>query len=379
MINPSRLALARQRQGMSVTRLAALTGLSRQTLLSYDTGTKEPTPASLALLEEHLKVSGAFLTGGDVDQVPAGAVSFRALAKMSSGSRDRALAAGRLGILLHEWVGDRFKVPAPDVPTLGRRHGGEGAAELVRARWDLGQTPVKNMQHLLEAHGVKIFSLPSECADVDAFSLWWKGTPYISLTAAKTAERRRFDLAHELGHIVLHGGDEPCQGKAAEAEANRFAAALLMPRASLLSRPLRNPSLQQLLVEKRRWGVSAMAMAHRLSEVGMLSEWEYRSLCVELSRRGYRRSEVDRTLEHESSQLLTKVLAALGGQGAGLSRIAEDLALPVAEVRHLVLGQVVTAAPLPASVSRRAATTSSRAQLSVVPPRLEVAERHARA
>jgi Zn-dependent peptidase ImmA (M78 family)/transcriptional regulator with XRE-family HTH domain len=378
VINPSRLALARQRQGMSVTRLAALTGLSRQTLLSYDSGKKEPTAASLALLQEHLKVSAAFLTGSDLDQVPPTAVSFRAMAKMTAGSRDRALAAGRMGILLHEWIGDRFKVPAPDVPTLGRRHGGEGAAELVRARWDLGQAPIKNMQHLLEARGVKIFSLPSECADVDAFSLWWQGTPYISLTAAKTAERRRFDLAHEFGHIALHGGDEACQGKIAEAEANRFAAALLMPRASLLSRPLRNPSLQQLLAEKRRWGVSAMALAHRLSEVGMLTEWEYRSLCVELSRRGYRRAEVDRTMEHESSQLLAKVLAALGGQRAGLGRIAEDLALPVEEVRNLVLGQVVTAAPLSA-VQRRAPATADRARLTVVPTRADAAARQARA
>ncbi|MFD5913449.1 ImmA/IrrE family metallo-endopeptidase [Streptomyces massasporeus] len=43
----------------------------------------------------------------------------------------------------------------------------------------------------------------------------------------KTAERGRFDAAHELGHLVLHGEEQMPHGPQAAAEAHRFAAASL--------------------------------------------------------------------------------------------------------------------------------------------------------
>ncbi len=68
------------------------------------------------------------------------------------------------------------------------------------------------------------------------------------LSTDKSGERGRFDAAHELGHLVLHGEhedprreDEISQRPCAEAEANRFAAAFLMPRSSVLARGLYAP------------------------------------------------------------------------------------------------------------------------------------------
>ena len=66
-------------------------------------------------------------------------------------------------------------------------------------------------------------------------------------------------LGHELGHLVLHGEDREPHGLTAEQEANRFAAAFLMPRSGVLAQGLRNATAQRILVAKRRWNVAAMA------------------------------------------------------------------------------------------------------------------------
>ncbi|MFD5336500.1 MULTISPECIES: ImmA/IrrE family metallo-endopeptidase [Streptomyces] len=64
-----------------------------------------------------------------------------------------------------------------------------------------------------------------DCPEVDAFSFWDGEIPFVLLSTEKTAERGRFDAAHELGHLVLHGEEQMPHGPQAEAEAHRFAAA----------------------------------------------------------------------------------------------------------------------------------------------------------
>src|SRR5438094_162699 len=77
-------------------------------------------------------------------------------------------------------------------------------------------------------------ALAIDAKEVDAFSMWHGETPFVFLNTKKSCERSRFDAAHELGHLVLHRHGVP-QGQQAEAEANAFASAFLMPRASVLA------------------------------------------------------------------------------------------------------------------------------------------------
>nr|WP_264674630.1 ImmA/IrrE family metallo-endopeptidase [Nocardioides lijunqiniae] len=260
---------------------------------------------------------------------------------MTARTRDRGLSSGRLAILIDEWIDQRFNRPAPDVPTLTGRSP-ETAAQELRARWGLGEAPIGNLVHLLEAHGVRIYSLTDDNKDLDAYCLKWHNQPFIFLSQTKSAERSRFNAAHELGHLVLHAEDQAPHGQDAEQEANQFAAAFLMPRAGVLAQGLSNASVTRILVAKKRWNVAAMAMAHRANELGLMTEWAYRSLCVDLSRRGYRRSE-PHGIPHESSQLLTKVLQQLRADRRGLATIAEDLGLEVKEVQDYMLGLTPTA------------------------------------
>jgi Zn-dependent peptidase ImmA (M78 family) len=341
MLNPTRLAAARKRRGWTLTKLAQETGLSRASLSTYENQHQDPTPQTLATLAAALGVAEKFLTGDDLEEIPVDAVSFRALSKMTARTRDRGLSSGRIAILINDWLEERFDLPVPDVPTLTGR-APELAAQEVRARWGLGEQPIGNLVHLLEAHGVRVFSLTDATKDLDAYCLNWQGQPFIFLSREKSGERHRFNAAHELGHLVLHGEDKTPNGPEAEAEANQFAAAFLMPKAGVLAQGLHNAHVQRILHAKKRWNVAAMAMAHRANELGLMTEWAYRTVCVDLSRMGYRRGEPG-GIPHESSQLLTKAMQQLRAHGLGVHSIAADLGLNTTEVRAYMLGLTPTA------------------------------------
>jgi Zn-dependent peptidase ImmA (M78 family) len=290
-------------------------------------------------------------------------VSFRALSKMTARQRDRALSAGRIALLVNDWIDTRFQLPPADLPSLAR-YDPETAAAVIRARWGLGEKPVANMLHLLEAHGSRIYSLTAENNGLDAFSFYWGAHPFIFLAAGQSGERGRFDAAHELGHLVLHRELPVPSRPAAEIEASRFAAALLMPRASVLARGLRDATPDRILQAKGIWKVSAMALTHRLHELGLLTDWGYRTACEELGRRGYRSGEPD-GIRRESSQLLDKVFRAARRDGQTPATIAASLGLSADEVQAHVFGLTMTALP---GGEQQAAAGPARGELTLVPP-----------
>jgi Zn-dependent peptidase ImmA (M78 family)/transcriptional regulator with XRE-family HTH domain len=348
MITASRLTLARKRRGLTLVRLSQLVGVSTRTLSGYENNDGQPSPETLARLAKVLDFPESFFLAEELDELNPDAASFRALSKLTAGQRDTALSAGRMAMELSSWIEDRFRLPEPDIPSLNLFHNvrdaanPEGAAEVVRARWGLGNAPVPNMIHLLEAHGVHVFSLAQQCIEVDAFSLWWKGETFIFLNTMKTAERSRFDAAHELGHLVLHGEDRIPHGREQEQEANHFAASFLMPKSSVLAHMPRNPSTRQIIAGKRIWKVAAMALTHRLYEIGLSSDWHYRNASIELGRLGYRSGE-PQGIQRESSQVFTKVFSALRAEGLTLAEVAKELHLSPVDLSEAVFGLVVTA------------------------------------
>lgn len=339
MFNPSRLTLARQRRGLTKTKLAKEAELTVRSVSGYEAGDMVPSDSTIAEIARVLRFPPEFFSAASLDAPSTESASFRALSSMTAGQRDSALGAGALAIELAEWIDARFHLPAPTLPDL-RGHTPEAAAEAVRGAWGLGERPVKNMVHLLEAQGVRVFSLVEECKEVDAFSLWRGSTPYVFLNTIKSAERGRFDAAHELGHLLLHRHGAP-QGREAEQEADAFASAFLMPRGSILASAPRLPSLDHLVTLKRNWNVSVAALAHRLHALRLMSDWHYRTICIEIAQRGYKRSEPN-GIPRETSQLVQKVFQALREDGMSKAAIARCLHLDVTELDSLVFGLTMT-------------------------------------
>lgn len=101
-------------------------------------------------------------------------------------------------------------------------------------------------------------------------------------------------------------------------------------------------TLPILLKLKRHWGVSAFAMAYRLNRIGVLSDWHYRTLCIELAKRGFRTSEPDGG-PRETSAVLEKITSMLRTRGMGLAQLSDELLLPIEEVKGLMLGLTTVA------------------------------------
>jgi Zn-dependent peptidase ImmA (M78 family)/DNA-binding XRE family transcriptional regulator len=340
-LTPSRLVLARKRKGLTLVRLAEIAGVSTRSLSLYENGRLQPSTQTTEALASALDVAQGFLRAPELEEIPVDRVSFRALSKMTASQRDVALAAARIAVVINEWIEERFKLPNSDVPTLPGRSP-EAAAERLRGLWGLGVAPISNMIHLLESHGVRVFSLPERCYEIDAFAFYWKARPFVLLNTSKSGERGRFDGAHELGHLILHSEHEIPHGKEAEQQANDFASALLMPREGVLAQRLHNATVDRVIAGKRRWKISAMALNYRLHELGLLTEWGNRTNAANLSRLGYRRGEPN-GIARETSQLLSKVFRQLQPDRVTLAHLAIDLGLSVQELNDYVFGLVPTA------------------------------------
>ena len=174
---------------------------------------------------------------------------------------------------------------------------------------------------------------------MDAFALWHSKTPFVFVNTLKSAEHCRFDVAHELGHLVLHRHSGP-QVPEAEKQANAFASAFLMPRASVLAAAPRMATLRTLIQLKKQWVVSVAALAYRLHALGLLTAWHYRTLCIEIAQSGYRTNEPDGA-QRERSHILATVFAALRDEGVSKTAVADQLQIDVDELDNLVFGLMI--------------------------------------
>jgi Zn-dependent peptidase ImmA (M78 family)/transcriptional regulator with XRE-family HTH domain len=336
-INPKQITFARVRRRITKAELAKELGVTSRSLQNYETGASAPDLELLAHISKLLKFPQQFFfIDEDMPELKEHAVSFRKLSKMTEAMKACTFAAGAIAFKVNQWMENRFSLPQAELPDL-RDLGPEEAAATLRRLWGLGNAPIPNMVHLLESKGIRVFSLAEETRDVDAFCTWYEDKPFVFLNTMKSAERSRFDAAHELGHLVRdtytmqHG---QVHGPEMERNADAFASAFLMPKESVEANQPPTYSIKYLMKLKHYWGVSLAALAYRFNSLGLVSEWNYRSLCIEIAKSGYRTKEPE-AMDRETSQLLTKVLDILHSRKQGRREIAESLCISVDEINAL--------------------------------------------
>jgi Zn-dependent peptidase ImmA (M78 family)/DNA-binding XRE family transcriptional regulator len=356
MFNPRRLTVARDRRGLSKKRVAAAVGITPRAQTAYEAGEYPPADDVLARLSAYLEFPLQFFFGDDLEEPDPKGASFRSMKRMTAAQQHSALAAGALALELSKWIDRKFRLPEADLPDLsGERP--ETAAAILRQEWGLGELSIRNVVHLLELKGVRVFSLVENTREIDAFSLWNEHKPFVFLNTMKSAVRSRFDAAHELAHLVLHSHG-PVNGRDAEKEADIFASSFLMPRSTVLAVMPRLPTLAHILNLKDKWLVSVGALTRRIYEIGIISDWHYRTLCIQISERGWRTTEPDDAIP-ETSRVWEKVLGMLRQEGISKDQIAYELAIPPAEIDKLVWGLVtigLASPPGPVYRSSRRAT-----------------------
>jgi Zn-dependent peptidase ImmA (M78 family)/DNA-binding XRE family transcriptional regulator len=325
---------------MTLTALEKASGISRRSITAYENGHTAPTAQTLFALASALHVAPEFLTGHEVSEISSDNLSFRAMSKLPASERDAAASASRIAMMIDEYLSARFTLPRLNLPSLPHL-GPEEAAERVRADWKLGDRPIANMVHLLESNGIRVFSLASDCRAADAFCTTNEvtQTPFVFLNLDKSGERGRFDAAHELGHLVMHVAHRIPHGPESEKEAQEFASAFLMPRGPLLRDQPFNPSLNGVLRMKKRWRVAAVALTYRLHDLGMMNDWQYRTIIKSLAQMGYRRAEPG-GISRETSLLLRKVLDLQMAKGRTMRELASAIGISDEELNQHLFGLV---------------------------------------
>jgi len=331
-LDPDRIRIARTRRGLTKSDLARELGLTPRSITRYESG-DAPMDSAVGL-SRVLQFPVSFFTAAGAPEIEMDTVSFRAARKATARHRGAAVAAGSIGIEIDRWISKRFVLRPVDVPA----HHGEDprlAARLLRGAWGLGTRPLPNAVQLAESRGVRVYTLPPIAERVDAYSVWYDGKPFVFLARRRSPEGMRFDVAHELGHLVLHPA-AACDDAVQEREANEFASELLIPRDAIPEYLRPNPPVAQLLRVRDQFKVSAMALAYAAHSSGRMTDWAYRNTCIELSGRGFRSSEPGGMATHEISRVFPQILGPHGKVTA--REIATDLHIPVEEVRALTFG-----------------------------------------
>lgn len=283
------LATVRVARGMTQASLAKASGVSQATLSKVESGIVQLDATRMAAVAKELGALPELLEQ-PANFAGAHAVVFhrkRASLPVSAANRLRStldLTHLQVGALLAQSATVRVtRTPLPDDGYVTP----EEVAQQVRRDLGVAGGPIANLVSVLESAGVAVVRRDLGSVKVDALMSWPPGArPLVLLGEHAPGDRQRFSMAHELGHAVMH--DVPRDDQ--EAEADRFASELLMPRADISSQ-LRDVSLARLARLKQEWGVSMAALLRRSRDLGEIGDFQYRRLNIELSQAGYRTRE----------------------------------------------------------------------------------------
>jgi Zn-dependent peptidase ImmA (M78 family)/transcriptional regulator with XRE-family HTH domain len=215
---------------------------------------------------------------------------------------------------------------------VGGIDGPDDAARAVRARHGPGAGAVNSVTAVAEAMGALVVSMPLGAREVDATSLHAPGDPPLFvINADAPADRRRFTLGHEVGHVACL----PAAGEDVEEMAQVFSAELLMPAgqvaADLKAAPITPARLLQL---KAVWKVSAAALLRRSVDLAVISESRYRAISAQVSALGWRTAEPDPLPAEQPAVVPALVRAAVMAAG-GLEAAAAAAGTTSANMRYL--------------------------------------------
>lgn len=322
-LNGERLKKARIYRELSVSDLAEQSECSRQSIYMYEKEkTKRVDLNTIETLAKALKFPERFLCETDM-KAEIGSTYFRALLTTSSKYRESQIQKMEFLADIFVFLQEYLEFPHHAIPDCAGQTPEEAAATL-RREWHLGTRPIENIVSLVESNGIIVTKFSVDTNDIDAFSqlvrIGDEDIYLIGYSENKTAASRiHFDIAHELGHICLHGWSENIEKidrdefKKREKEANEFAAAFLLPGESFAKDAAVNPKSIPAYTElKRKWKVSIQAMARRSFSLGLITMEEYQEIIRTLQRRGMRKQEpLDNMLVTASPTLLKTAVIML--------------------------------------------------------------------
>ncbi len=313
-----RLKEALQFRGMRMTELAKQSDISKQSLSLYANGENIPPYENVVKIANALEFPFDFFMTEDLCSTTTNNTYFRSQASASKLTQNAQELKLEYVAKLYEVLLNYVDFPERNLPPVFFRGSDnlldadsdnvleqiEFIANTARKHWMIGMGPIDNMQYLLESNGIIVTGFRNVNERIDAFSqrvnIQNRGTVFIVALAIgeKPDVRLRFDMAHELGHILMHNWDDSNDSlskdefNALEKQANMFASAFLLPRETFgkeVAPYATNVEFYRSL--RKKWGVSMQAMMYRARQLKLITANQFQYMMRTVSAKGWRLRE----------------------------------------------------------------------------------------
>ena len=327
-MEPKLIELARVGAGLTQGQLAQKLGKSQPFVSQVERGEKDIPADLLPQWCNACDIPESFLSSGRLpldDSVAA--MVHRKMKTLPAKPHNLANAQVKMRMLeIDALFAEIDVVPSLGVPRAPSGTGPADAAAHLRRAWRVPAGPLPNLVDLVESAAVPVVLMDCFHRKQSATSQPGRWCDWvITLNGSHPASRRRYSLAHELGHIVLsHEATVPTdelERSRLEKQADAFAAELLMP-ADDARRELRTVDFRRLVLLKQRWSVSIAFLIRRALDAETISPEQRRHLEIELSTQPGGRSREPAEFEAEEPSLVRRMINALERTGMSKADIA---------------------------------------------------------
>ena len=319
-----RLRIARTFRGLSLAALGEGIGSSRQYVQQFEADSRHPNDRTLAAIAAELGFEETFFTLPLVFEIDEAACSFRSRRSTLKSVKSRVIAYGLILSDVISQLSKYLRLPPIAYPRIKATEDREIAISARECRLEMGlgaSSPVKSMTRALENSGVVVTRFEGVSSKVDALSIS-QPYPLVARSSEKhSSSRTRFDLAHELGHLVMH---EPGEAGTliSEAQADTFASAFLFPDGSFLDE-YSTFTWPDLFKMKQRWGMSVAALVRKAFDLNCIGAAEYRRANVHIRKRRWHLGE-----PYEGEEEVPELIAA------AFEELEHELALGPSEISN---------------------------------------------
>jgi len=267
-----RIKQARKANNMSLRNLAEKAEISAMAISKYERDLDTPSSGVLLRLAQALGVSIDFLFRPQTKSVHLQAY----LKHAALGVKEQEAIRMRI----QEWLERYLEVESffPDeVRTISlpsyKIHSIEQVEDValaLRENWNLGLDPIGNLTQLFEDQGIKV-GMVSGFEHFDVGTFLADGVPVIVSKAELPGDRQRFNLGHELGHLIL----EVDKALDPESVCHRFVGAFLVSAQAVrfeLGSRRTTLDMNELYILKHKYGLSMQAWIFRARDLGIVSE-----------------------------------------------------------------------------------------------------------
>lgn len=322
IFNGQRLKMARIYRNMNMADLADSIGITKQAISQFENNLIKPKPGAEFSIISVLKFPRSFFYQKD-DDIKIYNTFFRALSSTSAIDKKTQETKTKIIVQIYNFLCEYLDLPTVNIPKIDDKSDIELVAQTLRDYWGIGNQPIPNMVNLIENNGIIVSAFDVESDKIDAFTQVHDTNTFRQFCVVvgnnkKSAVRRNFDIAHELGHIILHSDIENLaefsadEIKRLEDEADQFAAAFLMPKNAFYADLENAVDIMSYIELKKKWHVSIAAMLIRAKSLGRISIVEYQKMMKSMSYRKWRIKEpLDDKLKIASPTLFLSAVEVL--------------------------------------------------------------------